>query len=1274
MSDEESGGVRGLRTWAVDAVVRAKRLIPGLTPDAVVPRGGVVPRRDYDASVAELGQLVRLLDHDPVLLGQVSVWQGAALAMRHLAWRAEPADGERAEALLRRARDRGSALGASVSEEDRRWAALFLLSLVSPLPPQPGLAGAAPDLSAFVEWVRRAGPAGMMSATAEIQALTAEVAELPLPPELLGHVRRMRDLYAAPTGTGLSDLLTSMMPAGPGADRIRETMDRVFGTPPTTTATGGSATGRATTGRATAREGTPARASDEGTAAGGAASKAAAGGSGAAGAATGEGATGRAVGRAAASAGTAAGGAAGEGVTARASAEGTAAGPVTGEGTTGRASAEGTAAGGAASGVAAGAGAVVGATPSRAAAAGDTAGGGGTGWAAVGGGAEAAPPPLPGLTLDDFRRLAAAMDAVHATTHGLDEALNSEDPHRALNGLLRRLRSVQDRPPPGPDAAPALEAVRALLLNISQGAGGTHQDRSAGRAHMEAVRGHLDGLAGSLPPGMEDVDPSVMGRALQLYSRIMDAREAEDVQTLHGLVDEAEALEREVPEGDPFRFTVVLSLGAAYGGLGIVTRDRELLLRAVSYAQTGMSAVRDSSLPFADELPLPYLPDLGLLRVALAADGTPPATAPEDLPPHVPPPPGASTEDLHTSALSLSMRYAVTHRRADLDALIAELERVRDGVREGRAPRIAAEALWRLAQAYRERGVLDDDVKDLRALEAAREALGALAADVLLQSGAEDGLLTARTGASRGVEAALWAASQGRLHEAVAALELGRALVLHAASTSAAVPELLDARGRHDLAAAWREAAGTARERGAAGGAGVPGELPSTLRRQALEALGYRQEGGLLRTPTLSELADGVAESGADALLYLVPCEAGDAGVIIAVGPDIGAGVCVRPLLSGAESGPLERYLDATEAREAALRDHRTDPAGEQAWEEALTALCDWAFQVLDPFLAGLEERLAAGHEGEGDRAGEEDRPLRIVLVPCGRLGIVPWHAARFPAGAPYDHLCRRAVISYAASGSQFLRTLRRAPRDPAAAPVLLADPSMDLTHAEVEVMALRDAFYRRARMCGEISQLPDAELAAHGTPDDVLAFLAGSTSMLHIASHGSAGLRPTVSALHLADELGDPSDLTVTRLLDRPESGGAATDAPLVVLSACQTDLSTRDHDEALTLTTAFVSAGARDVVGSRWMARDGVSALLMAVFHHYLNVAGHSPVDALRAAQLWMLDPRRENPGSLRGELLREMRRPGLERIALWAPFIHQGHPGRSHTDAAKTEGRTA
>ncbi|MEU4065440.1 CHAT domain-containing protein [Streptomyces wedmorensis] len=1170
VGDEGSGGVLGVRAWAADAAERVKRLLPALG-------GGMAPPRAYDASVAELDQLVRLLDHDPALRSAVSMWLGGALALRQLADAGGvPADRERAESLLREVRDPATALGSTAGEEDRRWAALFLLPLVSPLQPQSGF-GMAPDFSALVEWVARSGPTGMMSAAAEIRTLAAEVAELPLPPEFLDQMRRMQDMFSAPPGDGFSDLLASMIPDGhPFADHMRHVTGRLFDQ-----AAGASRGGRKTASDSDSAPGSPRNSGSDGTSAPHSAPP-------------GE-----------------------QPVSSDPSPVDPASPPETG--------------------------------PSA---------------ARSGPAPSAAPPADPEsvLTPDALRRFAAALDAVNATNHGLGDALNSKDPHRALNELLQRLQAVQDQPPPGFDPTSYTEGLRALLLSISPAVGGTHQDRAAGRDHRAAVVGLSGKIADFLPPGVGD--PTVMGRAFELYSQVMDTDDTgnseADSQKLRDLVTEAEALERTVPDG-LFRGMVLMTLGAAYGKLGAVTEDRELLLRGLSYMEEGKAATRESGLPFGDEEPEPYLPDIDLLRAGLSGDRT------TEVPEHVPPPPGASTEELYNSALSLGMRYGLSHDGAVLDRLIEELERVRDGIREGRAPRIAADALWQLAEAYRERAVHNEDVEDVAALEAAKEALSAAAADVLLQAGAEHGLLAARAGASRGVQAALWAAAQGQLYEAVSALELGRALVLHAASISSDVPELLDQRGQHELAEAWRAATATADRRACADG-GVPGELPSTLRRRALDALGYRQDDGLLRTPTLGELEDGLTECGADALLYLVPGDAVGPGIVIAVGPQLGAGMGVRELLSRAESGPLERYLDAVAAHDASVREalrtgNEVDPAVRQAWEDALAELCDWACEVLGPVLNGLDKRLAI-----------EGRPLRIVLVPCGRLGIVPWHAGRFPGESPREYLCQAAVISYAASGSQFLRTVRRAPRPPAAQPVLLADPSQDLMYAEIEVLALRNSFYPRARMCGTIPELGKEE-PAPCTPEAVLSYLADGASLLHVASHGKAGTSPTASALDLTlpeDAAHHPdrgprsggSDpgpglLTVARLLDGQDTR-ASDDGPLVVLSACQTDLSMRDHDEALTLTTGFVTAGARDVVGSRWAVSDGASALLMAVFHHYLNIDRLSPVDALRAAQLWMLDPERRNPGSLHDELLWEMDRPDLERIAYWAAFIHQGHPG--------------
>ncbi|MGW6054276.1 CHAT domain-containing protein [Streptomyces sp. NPDC055189] len=1123
MGDEESGGVQGLRAWAAEAAERVRKLVPAMGAQAVPPKV-------YDDAIAELDQLAALLGHDLGLRGAVNVWLGGALALRLSAGAGDPADRERAERLLRDARDSRTAIGAATGAQERRWAALFLLTLLTPVRSQPGVPGNVPDLAAFCDWLMRSGPAGTMSAATELHELADEIAELPLPPEFLAQYRRMTDLMRTSTGPQFTAILADLMPPGdPFAQTLLQTMGQMFG----------------------GQEGPLTE------------------------------------------------------------------GPVT-EGS----ASEGSASGGQTA-------------PAPSAAEPED-------WAALG--------------LGDIRRIAAAMDAVGATSRGFDAMLQSGHP-QALNDLLGKLRSVQDQPPPGLDPTAEIEALKALLLSISPGVGGTIQDRSAGRAHMDAVARYFEGYDGPLPAGVRD--PAVVGRAQALYAKVLDAGEAQDTEVLHELLAQAQELDKSFAEGHPLRFVVDLTLGAAHTQLGAVTGDLDLVRLGTPFLEKGMAGARTIGPGLTEGMSLPHVPDFGLLKTALAG-GTAPAFD------HVSPPPDASADEVYAAALSTALHYGLTRDPAVLDVLIGELERVRDAVREGKAPRIAAEALWRLAEAYRERGVLRDDVQDISALSAAEEALTALAADVLLQAGAEHGLLAARSGANRGVQAALWAASQGRLHEAVAALEQGRALVLHAASTSSDVPGLLDAGGHHELAGAWRSAVATGpgAQQGGSGQEGVPSELPSTLRRRALEALGYRDRDrdGLLGTPTLADLTDGIEASGAHALVYLVPGEDADAGAAIVVAPERGVAFKVLPLLSGTEMGPLERYLDATALRDAADFD---DEAAPRAWEESLAGLCDWAHDVLAPVVAALDEGLTRGGAGA-------EEPLRIVLVPCGRLGMVPWHAARRPTAGGHAFLCESTVFSYASSGGQFLRTVRRAPRDPAAAAVLLADPTLDLAYAGAEVMALRTAFYPRARLCGEVSDVPQDELVA-GTPEEVLALLADGASLLHVASHGSTGVRPTVSALHLAEPMGqppaaedgtDPGALTVTRLLDRPAERQETADGPLVVLSACHTDLSTRDHDEALTLTTAFVSGGARDVVGSRWAADDGASALLMAVFHHYLNTEGLSPVDALRAAQLWMLDPGRRNPPSLGGVLLRQAERPDLDHIRLWAAFIHQGHPGRTGT----------
>ncbi|MER6915605.1 CHAT domain-containing protein [Streptomyces sp. NPDC000594] len=651
------------------------------------------------------------------------------------------------------------------------------------------------------------------------------------------------------------------------------------------------------------------------------------------------------------------------------------------------------------------------------------------------------------------------------------------------------------------------------------------------------------------------------------------------------------------------------------------------------------------------------------------------------------------------------LRCAITDRSdlSLLDPCIAELSRVRALAHEGHARPLLVQALTELSAAFWVSAVIEgasgaDDGRS--SLDTRREALELMAADVLLQLGAEHALSVARDATGHALWLALRCAERNHPADAVEALELGRALVLRTAAATHRVARLLADKGHPDLAERWRaqtprhplqqgpraadEAGGEAGQGYQAGGetgeghpggddplrsapteaavtaaAPIPGtELPSSLRRTALAALGAGSGTGareLLGTPDLAALTTALAASGADLLVYLVPGEGfrphipGHALILRPGGAE--PTLLTLPLLLSPGGHQLERYLTAAGERSRRAADpeasHASREAAETEWQAALGELCDWAWPAaMGPVLDTLEPL---------------GRLPRIVLIPCGPLGVVPWHAARdhIPLGG-YRYACQDAVFSYAPSGAQFLRAATRG-RLPATGPqVLVTDPRLDLMWAEIETEALRSACYPDARRYGGF-------LTAEGVPDkpgnceDLLAVLPGGSrpaAVVHISCHGVAGPSPTRSALSLAD-----GELTVARILDHT-AVNPGTDGPLVVLSACETDLSMGDHDEALTLSTALVTRGAADVVGSRWAVRDSATALMMTVFHHFLTSQELAPADALRAAQMWMLDPDRRPPPGLTDLLEREATRTGLHEIHLWAAFTHQGNPAPHRT----------
>ncbi len=124
------------------------------------------------------------------------------------------------------------------------------------------------------------------------------------------------------------------------------------------------------------------------------------------------------------------------------------------------------------------------------------------------------------------------------------------------------------------------------------------------------------------------------------------------------------------------------------------------------------------------------------------------------------------------------------------------------------------------------------------------------------------------------------------------------------------------------------------------------------------------------------------------------------------------------------------------------------------------------------------------------------------------------------------------------------------------------------------------------------------------------------NAAIVHVASHGVFGGSYGESFLLASD-----GRISIDRLEAqiRARRGG---DEPidLLTLSACQTAVG--DQRAALGLAGVALKAGARSALASLWSVSDDATATLMARFYDELAVASVSKAEALRRAQLALLN----------------------------------------------------
>ncbi|MBP2326639.1 CHAT domain-containing protein/tetratricopeptide (TPR) repeat protein [Kibdelosporangium banguiense] len=573
-----------------------------------------------------------------------------------------------------------------------------------------------------------------------------------------------------------------------------------------------------------------------------------------------------------------------------------------------------------------------------------------------------------------------------------------------------------------------------------------------------------------------------------------------------------------------------------------------------------------------------------------------------------------------TEVQSIAVRMRFERRgtaadRADLVETEVQLGQLITQLAEERGNSRRTDLLHEHARVQRALGQAD------LARATAREALRGHMWDLLVQPSTTEAVHSAQRTVDKSAAHIRWCLDDEAHAEALKVVESLRALVVHSVTARTTVTELLDAAGLTQLRDEWLNATRRHPNRAITGA-----EIDDELRHRVLQALTHsgdtraRAIADLLDAPEPADLAAGCRALGVDALVYLVQGVKEQAGVALMVHANGHVTAKRLNALVETKRGAMKRFATAHDRR---LADPE-DPDRTRRWRTALDAVLSWAWQ------AAMRQVIA-------EVARHVTGPPRLVLIPTGSLGLIPWHVARrkIPGtGRPrYRYALEEAVISYAPSARVLQRFARTELIPMNGHGLVVVDPTHDLPHAREEGESiLRDHYPRAIRLGGpqEPGIQPATPESVLDSPDDL--------PVLHFACHGMSTAPSVDSHLLLADE----QRLTVDNLLDR----GRLARGPLVVLSVCSSAIPVEQYDEALSLATVFAAIGAGAVIGSLWAVSDASTRTLLETFHTLLNKDALAPADALRTAQLRSL------------ETARSRHSPNAKDDPWhWAAFVHYG-----------------